>query len=60
MKGRPPLKISPQLVSSAYALDKIVGFGRAISDGEYQSAIYDVVLPEYQNQGVGKLIMDSF
>lgn len=48
------------VVCSAYALEKIVGFGRAISDGEYQSAIYDVVvLPEYQNKGVGKLIMES-
>lgn len=48
------------VVCSAYAVEKIVGFGRAISDGEYQSAIYDVVvLPEYQNKGVGTLIMDS-
>jgi ribosomal protein S18 acetylase RimI-like enzyme len=48
------------VVCSAYASEKIVGFGRAISDGEYQSAIYDVVvLPEYQSKGVGKLIMES-
>lgn len=48
------------VVCSAYASDKLVGFGRAISDGEYQSTIYDVVvLPEYQSKGVGRLIMDS-
>jgi aralkylamine N-acetyltransferase len=47
-------------VCSAYVNQKIVGFGRAISDGQYQSAIYDVVvLPEFQNQGVGKLIVES-
>lgn len=48
------------VVCSAYASGKFVGFGRAISDGEYQSAVYDVVVsPEYQGKGVGKLIMDS-
>jgi len=47
-------------VCSAYVDQKIIGFGRAISDSQYQSAIYDVVvLPEYQNQGAGKLIMEA-
>jgi aralkylamine N-acetyltransferase len=47
-------------VCSAYDNVKIIGFGRAISDNHYQSAIYDVVvLPEYQNRGVGKSIMKS-
>lgn len=47
-------------VCSAYFDQKIIGFGRAISDGQYQSAIYDVVvLPEFQNQGVGKRIMEA-
>ena len=47
-------------VCSAYVEQKIVGFGRAISDSQYQSAIYDVVvLPEFQNQGVGKSIMEA-
>lgn len=37
---------------------QLIGFGRAISDGAYQAAIYDcAVLPEYQGQGVGALIM---
>ena len=39
--------------------EKLIGFGRAISDGSYQAAIYDVVvIPEYQKQGVGRLIME--
>lgn len=40
--------------------EKLVGFGRAISDGEYQAAIYDVaVLPSYQGKGIGKMILQS-
>jgi ribosomal protein S18 acetylase RimI-like enzyme len=39
---------------------KMIGFGRAISDGTYQAAIYDVaVLPEYQRKGIGKLIIKT-
>ncbi len=31
---------------------------RAISDGEYQAAIYDlVILPEFQGKGVGRQII---
>ncbi len=48
------------LVCTAQDGPKVVGFGRALSDGEYQSAIYDVVvLPEYQGQNVGRAIMDA-
>ena len=40
--------------------DCLVGFGRAISDGAYQAAIYDVaVVPSYQGQGIGKLIVEK-
>lgn len=40
--------------------EQLIGFGRAISDGEYQAAIYDVaVLPEYQGQGIGKMIIQN-
>ncbi len=47
-------------VCCAFDGPKIVGFGRAISDGQYQSAIYDVVvLPEFQHQGVGRSIMQA-
>lgn len=38
--------------------DRLIGLGRALSDGEYQAAIYDIVLlPEYQGKGIGKEIM---
>lgn len=48
------------LVCSAHKDGSVIGFGRALSDGVYQSAIYDVtVLPEYQGQGIGKKIMEG-
>jgi len=46
------------LVCFAYIEDQLVGMGRAISDGEYQAAIYDlVILPKYQSKGIGRQIM---
>lgn len=40
--------------------ENLIGFGRAISDGEYQAAIYDVaVLPGYQGKGIGKMIIQA-
>ncbi|WP_338666989.1 GNAT family N-acetyltransferase [Pseudodesulfovibrio methanolicus] len=40
--------------------DRLVGFGRAISDGAYQAALYDcAVLPEYQGNGIGGSIMHA-
>ena len=43
-----------------YDNDKLVGFGRAISDGAYQAAIYDcAVIEEYQGHGLGRLIVQE-
>ncbi len=43
-----------------FEASRLIGFGRAISDGEYQAAIYDVaVLPEYQGKGIGKRILQT-
>ena len=42
----------------AYADGRPVGFGRAISDGAYQAAVYEMaVVPEFQKQGIGAHIM---
>lgn len=39
---------------------QLIGFGRAISDGAYEAAVYDIaVVPEYQGKGIGKAIMNS-
>ena len=41
-----------------YKGGEMIGFGRAISDGAYQAAVYDVaVIPEYQRQGIGTEIV---
>jgi ribosomal protein S18 acetylase RimI-like enzyme len=48
--------------SSVFAFDgdTLVGFARALSDGAYQAALYDVaVKPEYQRKGVGKRMVES-
>lgn len=43
-----------------YHAGRLIGFGRAISDGAYQAAIYDcAVLPEFQGKGIGKTIMKN-
>jgi ribosomal protein S18 acetylase RimI-like enzyme len=46
--------------SKAFVFDNeaLIGFGRAISDGEYQAALYDIaVLPAYQGKGIGKIVV---
>jgi GNAT superfamily N-acetyltransferase len=48
------------VVVFAYAEGKPVGFGRAISDGAYQAAVYEMaVVPEFQKQGIGAQIMQA-
>ncbi|MEW5801248.1 MAG: GNAT family N-acetyltransferase [bacterium] len=62
-RRRDPEKLKRAFGSSyavvfAFDSDKLIGLGRAICDGEYQAAIYDVVLlPEYQGKGIGKDMM---
>lgn len=55
-----------QAFESSYAVvflydhSTLVGFGRAISDGAYQAAIYDcAVTQEYQGRGLGTLIVQE-
>jgi ribosomal protein S18 acetylase RimI-like enzyme len=38
----------------------LIGFGRAISDGAYQAAVYDcAVIDAFQGQGLGRLMMQE-
>jgi ribosomal protein S18 acetylase RimI-like enzyme len=47
-----------QTVIFAHSGERLVGFGRAISDGQYQAAIYDcAVAPEFQGRGIGSEIV---
>jgi len=39
---------------------RVIGSGRALSDGAYQAAFYDcAVLPDYQGKGIERMIMDD-
>ncbi|OQX19457.1 MAG: GNAT family N-acetyltransferase [Desulfobulbaceae bacterium A2] len=41
-----------------FVQQQLIGLGRAMCDGAYQAAIYDVaVAPEHQGQGLGAAIM---
>jgi len=43
-----------------YHASQLIGFGRAISDGAYQAAVYDcAILPKFQGKGIGKIIMNN-
>jgi len=43
---------------SAFNGERLVGFGRVVSDGVVHAMIYEmIVLPEYQGQGIGKQIL---
>ena len=63
MATRPPELLQKAFAASAvvvfaYVDGRPVGFGRAISDGAYQAAVYEMaVVPEFQKQGVGAKIM---
>jgi GNAT superfamily N-acetyltransferase len=44
---------------SAYHNDRLVAFGRIISDGVYQTFIGDMIVhPEYQKRGIGSEILN--
>ena len=43
-----------------YRHGQLIGFGRAISDGAYQAALYDVaVYPDFQRRGLGNKIVEE-
>ncbi|MFC7784185.1 MULTISPECIES: GNAT family N-acetyltransferase [unclassified Rossellomorea] len=48
------------IVSFAISDGRIIGVGRALTDGVFNAAIYDVVVHlEYQKIGIGSLIMSD-
>jgi GNAT superfamily N-acetyltransferase len=47
------------LCVAAYDGDRLVGFGRVVSDCVLHAMIYDmIVLPEYQGKGVGTMVLE--
>lgn len=43
-----------------YDSEKLIGFGRAISDGAYQAAVYDcAVMEDYQGKGIGRIVVEK-
>jgi GNAT superfamily N-acetyltransferase len=62
-------RLSPQAVAaalagswyavSAYDGERLVGFGRVLTDGVMHSMIYDlIVAPDFQGHGIGTSILD--
>ena len=48
------------VVVSLWSNSKILGFGRALSDGTYRSVLWDIVIDHnHQGKGYGKLIVNS-
>jgi GNAT superfamily N-acetyltransferase len=49
-----------QFVIAAYDDEKLVGFGRIVTDGVLHAMIYDMIVhPGYQNHGIGTQILRS-
>ncbi len=52
--------VGSQAVVSAWQASRLVGFGRATSDGVFRAALWDVVVAgEYQGQGLGRRIVEA-
>ena len=48
------------VIVSLWLNNKILGFGRALSDGTYRSVLWDIVIDHHhQGKGYGKLIVNS-
>ncbi len=49
-----------QVVVFVHEGPELIGFGRALTDGVYQAALYDVVVhPDFQGRGMGRLIVET-
>ena len=45
-------------ITAVYDNDRLIGFGRVISDGIHHAFIVDLIVhPSYQNHGIGKYIL---
>jgi predicted N-acetyltransferase YhbS len=52
--------LNSDIVVFCYQANKLVGTGRALSDGAYEAALYDVaVAPQLQGRGLGSHIVQT-
>jgi ribosomal protein S18 acetylase RimI-like enzyme len=59
-KTRKRAFIGSTYVCFLYDGNKLIGCARAISDGAYEAALYDVaVAPEYRGKGLGRLLVET-
>jgi GNAT superfamily N-acetyltransferase len=50
-----------QFVVAVYDGERLIGFGRIVSDGILHAMIYDMIIdPAYQHQGIGTRILHMF
>ena len=48
------------LLATAYEGERLIGFGRVISDGVLHAMIYDLIIdPDFQGLGIGKRILTT-
>ena len=48
------------VIVSIWSQNKLVGFGRALSDGIYRSVLWDIVIDQnHQGKGYGKMILEN-
>lgn len=64
--AHPPAELIEKAFKNSYSVvfiyddKKLIGTGRALSDGAYQAAVYDIAVePSYQGKGLGKSIMNK-
>ncbi len=52
--------VGSQVVVSAWSGDRLVGFGRASSDGVFRAVLWDVVVAgDQQGQGIGRHLVEA-
>ena len=57
--GARHMLVNTDLAISAWDGDRLVGFGRVLTDYIYRASIWDVIVhPDYQGQDIGTQIMD--
>ena len=61
-----PAEVTQKAFENSYRVvfvfdeERLIGVGRAVSDGVYEAALYDIaVLPQYQGKKLGRLMLEE-